>query len=302
MLRRMPGRPRVGIQLPEAERKVSIGEYLAMARAAEEAGFDSIWVGDHLLYRDEGPERGPLEAFTLLAAIATATTGIRLGPLVACTAFRHPPVLAKMAATVDEISGGRLTLGLGAGWNRAEFEAFGLPFDGRAARSIEAFQIVRGLLAGERVTFEGDGYGTDDAVLLPPTTHRIPLMIGSMGERVLEATLPSVDTWNVWGPWCENDPAGFEEQNESVTRIARRLGRDPETVMRSVCVFTAIELVPGEEPVDEDAPPLTGSMTDIAGGLRAFAEAGADEVIVIPSPNTERAIGAFGEALSLLSR
>lgn len=302
MLRRMPGGPRIGIQLPEAERKVSIGEYLAMARAAEEAGFDSIWVGDHLLYRDEGKERGPLEAFTLLAAIATATTGIRLGPLVACTAFRHPPVLAKVAATVDEISGGRLTLGLGAGWNRAEFEAFGLPFDGRAARSIEAFQIVRGLLAGERVTFEGDGYGTDDAVLLPPMAHRIPLMIGSMGERVLEATLPSVDTWNVWGPWCGNDPAGFEEQDERVTRIARRLGRDPETVARSVCVFTAIDLVPGEEPVDEDAPPLTGSMVDIAGGLRAFAEAGADEVIVIPSPNTERAIRAFGEALALLSQ
>jgi len=273
-----------------------------MARAAEEAGFDSIWVGDHLLYRDEGPERGPLEAFTLLAAIATATTGIRLGPLVACTAFRHPPVLAKVAATVDEISGGRLTLGLGAGWNRAEFEAFGLPFDGRAARSIEAFQIVRGLLAGERVTFEGDGYVTDDAVLLPPMAHRIPLMIGSMGERVLEATLPSVDTWNVWGPWCGNDPPGFEEQAERVTRIARRLGRDPETVARSVCVFTAIDLVPGEEPVDEDAPPLTGSMADIAGGLRAFAEAGADEVIVIPSPNTERAIRAFGEALALLSQ
>jgi alkanesulfonate monooxygenase SsuD/methylene tetrahydromethanopterin reductase-like flavin-dependent oxidoreductase (luciferase family) len=302
MLRRMPGRPRIGIQLPEAERKVPIGEYLAMARAAEEVGFDSIWVGDHLLYRDEGPERGPLEAFTLLAAISTATTGIRLGPLVACTAFRHPPVLAKMAATVDEISGGRLTLGLGAGWNRTEFEAFGLPFDGRAARSIEAFQIVRGLLAGERVTFEGDGYGADDAVLLPPMAHRIPLMIGSMGERVLEATLPSVDMWNVWGPWCGNDPAGFEEQDERVTRIARRLGRDPETVARSICVFTAIDLIPGEEPVDEDAPPLTGSMVDIAGGLRAFAEAGADEVIVIPSPNTERAIRAFGEALSLLSQ
>jgi hypothetical protein len=122
------------------------------------------------------------------------------------------------------------------------------------------------------VTFEGDGYGTDDAVLLPPMIHRIPLMIGSMGERVLEATLPSIDTWNVWGPWCENDPAGFEEQNERVTRIARRLGRDPGTVTRSVCVFTAIELVPGEEPVDEDAPPLTGSMTDIAGGLSRVSD------------------------------
>jgi alkanesulfonate monooxygenase SsuD/methylene tetrahydromethanopterin reductase-like flavin-dependent oxidoreductase (luciferase family) len=298
----MPGRPRVGIQLPEAERRVPIDEYLAMARAAEETGFDSIWVGDHLLYRDDGPERGPLEAFTLLAAFAAATTGIRLGPLVACTAFRHPPILAKMAATLDEISGGRLTLGLGAGWNRAEFEAFGLPFEGRASRSIEAYRIVRGLLAGERVSFDGEGYRTDDAVLLPSMSRRVPLMIGSTGERILEATLPTVDVWNVWGPWCGNDPAGFAAQNERVTRVARGLGRAPAAVARSVCVFTAIDLEPGEEPVDEDAPPLAGSMTQIAGGLRAFAEAGADEVILIPSPNTERAIRAFGEALALLSR
>ena len=301
MLRRMP-RPRVGIQLPEAERRVPIEEYLAMARAAEEVGFDSIWVGDHLLYRDDGPERGPLEAFTLLAAIAAATTGIRLGPLVACTAFRHPPILAKMAATLDEISGGRLTLGLGAGWNRAEFEAFGLPFEGRAARSIEAYRIVRGLLAGERVSFDGAGYRTDDAVLLPSMSRRVPLMIGSTGERILEATVPTVDAWNVWGPWCGNDPAGFAAQNERVTRVARGLGRDPEALARSICVFTAIDLEPGEEPVDEDAPPLAGSMMDIAGGLRAFAEAGADEVILVPSPNTERAVRAFGEALALLSR
>jgi alkanesulfonate monooxygenase SsuD/methylene tetrahydromethanopterin reductase-like flavin-dependent oxidoreductase (luciferase family) len=298
----MPGRLRVGIQLPEAERKISIGEYLAMARAAEAVGFDSIWVGDHLLYRDDGPERGPLDAFTLLAAVAAATIRIRLGPLVACTAFRHPPILAKMAATLDDISGGRLILGLGAGWNRAEFEAFGLPFEGRAARSIEAYRIVRGLLAGERVSFDGQWYRTDDGVLLPSMSRRVPLMIGSTGERILEATAPTVDAWNVWGPWCGNDPAGFAAQNERVTRIARGLRRDPETLARSVCVFTAIDLEPGEEPVDEDAPPLAGSMMDIADGLRAFAEAGADEVILIPSPNTERAIRAFGEALALLSR
>jgi len=290
----------VGIHLPEAERTVPIEEYLAMARAAEAVGFDSIWVGDHLVYRDEGPERGPLEAFTLLAAIAVATTEIRLGPLVACTAFRHPPVLAKMAATLDEISGGRLTLGLGAGWNRAEFEAFGLPFEGRAARSIEAFRIVHELLAGERLTFEGDWYRTNDAVLLPRMSRRVPLMIGSTGTRILEATVPTVDAWNVWGPWCGNDPAGFAQESERVTRIARALGRDPEAIARSVCVFTAIELEPGEEPVEEGAPPLTGSMADIARGLRAFAEAGADEVIVIPSPNTERAIRALGEALASL--
>src|SRR5438552_18457799 len=100
MLRRMP-RPRVGIQLPEAERRVPIEEYLVMARAAEEVGFDSIWVGDHLLYRDDGPERGPLEAFTLLAEIEAAPTGIRLGPIDACSVFRIPPILAQMAELSD---------------------------------------------------------------------------------------------------------------------------------------------------------------------------------------------------------
>ena len=141
---------RVGIQLPEVERDVRWPEYLAMARAAEEVGFDSIWIGDHLLYDD--PERGPWEAFTLLSALAAVTERVRLGPLVACAGFHAPGVLAKMAATIDEVSQGRFVLGLGAGWNRREFDAFGIPYDKRVSRFEEAFTIIRGLLAGERVT------------------------------------------------------------------------------------------------------------------------------------------------------
>jgi alkanesulfonate monooxygenase SsuD/methylene tetrahydromethanopterin reductase-like flavin-dependent oxidoreductase (luciferase family) len=111
---------RIGIQLPEVERDVRWPEYLAMARAAEAAGFDSIWTGDHLLYRGDGrSERGPWEAWTLLAALAAATERVALGPLVACTAFHPPGLIAKMAATIDEVSGGRFVLGLGAGWNEA---------------------------------------------------------------------------------------------------------------------------------------------------------------------------------------
>src|SRR5436189_6005190 len=117
----------VGIQLPEVERDVRWPEYLAMARAAEAAGFDSIWVGDHLLYDD--PPRGPWEAWTLLSALAAVTERVTLGPLVACAGFHPPAVLAKMASTIAEVSGGRLRLGLGAGWNEIEFRAFGLPFD-----------------------------------------------------------------------------------------------------------------------------------------------------------------------------
>src|SRR5213595_1327188 len=130
-----------------------------MARAAEESGFDSIWLGDHLLYRDDGrPERGPWEVWTMLAALAAATERVTLGPLVACTAFHPPGLIAKMAATVDEVSGGRLVLGLGAGWNRDEFGAFGLPFDRRVSRFAEAFAIIRGLLASERVTLAGEHF------------------------------------------------------------------------------------------------------------------------------------------------
>ena len=298
----MPRPLRVGIQLPEAERVVPIPEYVAMARAAERVGFDSVWMGDHLLYRDEPGERGPLEAFSLLAALAASTERIQLGPLVACLPFREPVVLAKVAATIDEICGGRLTLGVGAGWNREEFDAAGIPFGDRVGRSLEAYEIVRRLLSRERVTFSGTWYRTDDAVLLPTPARRIPLMVGSTGVRVLSATLGSADVWNLWGPWHGNDPAGFSAENARVSEIALRLGRDPTSIERSVCVFTAIDLAPGEEPVDEDVEPLTGSADEIARGLRAFAETGADEVILVPSPNTERAIRAFGEALSLLSQ
>src|SRR4051794_490699 len=132
---------RIGVQLPEVEREVRWPEYLAMARAAEEAGFDALYVGDHLLYRAGGgrPERGPWEAWTLLAALAAVTERVDLGPLVACAAFPPPAVLAKMAATLGELSAGRFVLGLGAGWNEDEFRAFGIPYDKRVSRFAEAF-------------------------------------------------------------------------------------------------------------------------------------------------------------------
>src|SRR5216110_1149402 len=161
-----------------------------MALAAEDAGFDSVWVGDHYLYRGDGrPERGPWEAWTLLAGLATVTTRVRLGPLVACLNFHPPAVLAKIAAPVDVVSGGRLVLGMGAGWNRAEFDAFGIPFDHRASRFEESFEIVRRLLDGERVTFTGRFHQVDDAVLLPRIERRPKLMIGTLGQRVLAAAL-----------------------------------------------------------------------------------------------------------------
>src|SRR4051812_24939873 len=185
-----------------------------MARAADGAGFASIGLGAPLLSRgDGGRGRGPWEAWTLLAALAAATERVTLGPLVACAAFHPPGLIAKMAATVDEVSGGRFVLGLGAGWNETEFRAFGLPYDRRVSRFEEAFTVVRGLLAGERVTLEGKYARADDVVLLPPPARGVPLMIGSNGPRVLRATLPHVDVWNTWWDAYGNTAEGFAALN-----------------------------------------------------------------------------------------
>jgi probable F420-dependent oxidoreductase len=292
---------RVGVQVPEVERRVAWPEYAAMARAAEEVGFDSISLGDHYLYRGGGrPERGPWEAWTLLAALAAVTERLKLAPLVACTAFHNPAVLAKMAATVDEVSGGRLELGLGAGWNEAEFRAFGIPFDHRASRFEEAFEIIRRLLSGERVTFQGRFHRVEDAVLLPRPSRRPPLMIGSSGERMLTITLPHVDAWNTWYTRYGNTPEGFASVNEKTTALAERVGRDPRDIARSACVLVAVDRAAIDRRNTDGVTPLKGSPERIAQGLRDLAEAGADEAILVLSPITEASIRTVGESLAAL--
>jgi len=291
------------VQLPEVEREVRWPEYLAMARAAEEVGFDSIWVGDHLLYQGDGrAERGPWEAWTLLAGLAAVTERVRLGPLVACAGFHPPAILAKMAATVDEVSGGRLVLGLGAGWNRTEFDAFGLPFDHRASRFEESFGVIRRLLSNERVTLDGRFFHVDDAVLLPAPARRPTLMIGSSGERVLQTALPYVDVWNTWYDLYGNTPEGFAVENAKIDEAAVRAGRDPDDVERSACIRVMLDRSADERPVDPACPPLEGTAERIAGGLSAMAQAGADEVILVVTPITEASIRELGEVLAALAR
>jgi alkanesulfonate monooxygenase SsuD/methylene tetrahydromethanopterin reductase-like flavin-dependent oxidoreductase (luciferase family) len=283
---------RVGVQLPEVERDVRWPEYLAMARAAEEVGFDSIWLGDHLLYRGDGrEERGPWEAWTLLSALAAVTERVRIGPLVACASFHPPGLIAKMAATVDEVSGGRFTLGLGSGSVEGEHMIFGLPVERRVSRFEESFGIVRRLLAGERVTFDGTYFTTDDAVLLPEPARRVPLMAGSIGERMLGITLPHVDVWNTWYTWYGNTPEGFAELNARIDDAARQAGRDSADIARSACVL--VELEEGvKRPHDGDVEPVTD---DLAGHLGALADAGADEAILVVRPITESSIRRLGE-------
>jgi probable F420-dependent oxidoreductase len=295
----MPETCHFGIQLPEVEREVRWSEYAVMARAAEEVGFDSIWVGDHYLYRGDGVhERGPWEAWTLLAALATVTQRVLLGPLVACLNFHEPAVLAKKAATIDEVSGGRLVLGVGAGWNRPEFDAFGIAFDHRASRFEEAFEIVRRLLDGERVTHDGRWHRVDDAVLLPQPLRRPSLMVGSSGPRVLAATLPFVDTWNTWYDWYGNTPQGFRAKHIQIDEACERTGRDPASLDRSACVLVRLDRNDPERPDAEGLTPLEGSPTEIGDGLAAMAEAGADEVILVCDPITEGSIRHLGDVVA----
>ena len=292
---------RVGVQLPEVEREVRWPEYLAMARAAEEVGFDSIWLGDHLLYRDDGsPERGPWDAWTQLAALAGATERVTLGPLVACLAFHPPGLIARMAAAIDEISGGRFVLGVGSGWNETEFRAFGLPFDHRAGRFIESFEIVRRLIAGERITSDGRFWQVEDAILLPPPARSMPLMVGTKGPRQLAATLPYVDSWNTWWDWYGNTAEGFAARNAEVSAAAQSIGRDPGEIERSACVLVSLEADSGQRPGSDGVPAVTGGPDRIARALHDLAEAGADEAILVLHPIDEASIRQCGGVLAAL--
>jgi alkanesulfonate monooxygenase SsuD/methylene tetrahydromethanopterin reductase-like flavin-dependent oxidoreductase (luciferase family) len=284
----------VGIQLPEVERDVRWPEVRSLATAAEELGFDSVWLGDHMLYRGDGrAERGPWDVWTQLAALAAATERVRLGPLVAATAFHPAGLIARMAASIDEVSGGRFVLGLGTGWNEVEFRAFGLPFDRRVSRFEEAFEIVRRLLAGERVSLAGRFQHVDDAVLLPPPARRLPLMVGGSGPRLLALTLPHVAAWNTWYSPYGNTIDGFARLNAEVDEACRRAGRDPREVARSACVFVAVDGGAGERP--HDVPPVAPA--ELAVHVAALADAGADEAILVVDPITERSLRLLAEAL-----
>src|SRR5690349_22697743 len=164
----------------------------AITQQAETDGFDSIWLADHLFYRTPGePTRGIWECWTMLAALAEATQRVEIGTLVLCNSFRHPAILAKMATAVDEVSGGRLILGVGAGWNEPEYQAFGLPFDHRVDRFEEALQILGPLLRDGHVDFAGRYYQARNCEIVPrgPRPEGPPLMVGSEGgPRMLKLT------------------------------------------------------------------------------------------------------------------
>jgi len=195
---------RIGVTLPLAEddtedgRSPTFAETLAYARHAEALGLDSIWVFDHLLFRSPGaPDEGIREAWTTLAALASVVPRVELGALVMCASFRNPGLMAKMAATLDDLAGGRLILGLGSGWHEPEYDAFGFPFDHRVGRFAEDLEITARLLRKEQFTFEGRWRHMHDVVLLPPPERDVPVLVAAKGPRMLELTATWADAWNV---------------------------------------------------------------------------------------------------------
>jgi alkanesulfonate monooxygenase SsuD/methylene tetrahydromethanopterin reductase-like flavin-dependent oxidoreductase (luciferase family) len=295
---------KVGVQLPEVEYVVRWPQQREMARRAEEIGLDSIWVGDHLLYReDDGPARGPWEAWTTLAALAAVTERVELGPLVAATSFSNPALIAKKAATIDEISGGRFILGLGAGWNEVEYRAYGYPFDHRVSRFEEAFTIIRSLLRDGRCDFHGTYFQLEDCVLHPrsPRPDGPPLMIGSEGPRMLSIALPHVQAWNAWFNWFGNSVDGYRPLRQKIDEACRAAGRDPTDVQRTVALLVAFPGAEGRQHGDEpEVEPISGEPSVLAPILRAFAEEGVAHVQLALDPINADTIAALAPTLALI--
>jgi alkanesulfonate monooxygenase SsuD/methylene tetrahydromethanopterin reductase-like flavin-dependent oxidoreductase (luciferase family) len=294
---------KVGLHLPETERIAPWQDLAGMCRLAEDVGFDSIWVPDHLLYVQPDREPvGPWECWSILSAVAAVTTCVEIGPLVLCTNFRNPGLIAKMADTVDEISGGRLILGLGAGWHEPEYRAFGFPYEHRVGRFAEAFTIIRTLLHEGAIDFQGKHYTLRDCELRPrgPRPVGPPLLIGSRGDQILRMTAPHVDFWNAWAAWNGNRPDGLAPLHAQLDAACAAVGRDPAEIARTVAVF--VQMPGGTEPDNPRAPWLRGTPEELAATFRAFAQAGIAHAQVLLDPNTAEGIAAFAPVLEHLDR
>jgi alkanesulfonate monooxygenase SsuD/methylene tetrahydromethanopterin reductase-like flavin-dependent oxidoreductase (luciferase family) len=275
---------KVGIQLPEVERRVTWTETAEMARLVEDGGLDSIWVGEHLLYETADGPRGPWEAFSMMAALAAVTERVEIGPLVAATSFHNPAMLAKQAATLDEITGGRFVLGLGAGWNRTEFDAFGFPYDNRTSRFIEAFTIIRTLLRDGAIEFRGVYHDLPGCILDPrgQTAGGPPLLIGTTGPRMLAATLPHVQLWNAWYTAYGNDPGQAPALLLQIDEACRAAGREPDSLLTTLAMLWHFETTP----VTRDAGHRITDRPAMIDALTALDAAGLATVQLVLDPIT----------------
>ena len=299
------GALRVGFILPHEEepgRPPPRWEDLRLfGRDAEGVGADAIWIADHFLWdgdpwgRDEESRYGSWEAWTTLTALAAETARIRLGTLVACTGYRNPALLAKMADSLDQISNGRLVLGLGAGDAPSEHERFGYPFERRIGRFAEALAIIVPLLRTGTVEFKGEFYTAAGAELRPrpPGATGPPILIGSLAHRprVLGLVAQYADIWNAWIPH-RSDAANVPALRLAVDEACVAAGRDPTSLERSAAIAVAFE--------DAPSGAIRGSAEEIADSMRRFGDEGIHELQVRLFPNDRGAIESMAKVLELL--
>ena len=300
----------MGVILPIAEdsafgRTPHFSDVLEMTRVANDVGFDVVWIIDHFVFRPESDsqfqmpseedERGVWECFTTMAGLASATERIQIGSLVACTGFRNPGLVAKMTETIDDISGGRAILGLGAGWHKPEYDAFGFPYDHRVTRFEEAMVIIAPLLREGRVDFEGTFFQAANAVNRPrgPRPGGAPILVGSTGERMLRIIARYADAWNtVW----HRDPEAVVPLMAAVDAACREVGRDPATLVRTAGGNIAMPGYLGKRP-----NPIEGDSEQIAATVRRFRDLGMQHFIAGLDPCTPQSIEQFARVIELVN-
>lgn len=291
---------KIGVVLPIAQDDAatpvpSYAEIRAVATAAEDRGLDSIWVYDHLLFRFDGETTGIHECWTILAALAEATSRVQLGTIVMCTGFRNAALLAKMAATLDHLSAGRLILGIGCGWHDPEFDAFGYPTDHKVGRFEESLTIIRSLIREGRADLDGRWMAARDAVLVPPARPDLPILVAAKRPRMLELTARHADAWNL--AWFGAPDERWAGARRDLDAACAAVGRDPSTLERTVGLSVRYpDLLPTRATAADDGsgqePALVGD-AEIAVGLAAYADEGTGHVIAALEPTTPEAVARF---------
>ncbi len=276
-----------------------------MTQVGEQVGFDSVWMADHLLFRtgSDVPEKGMWECLTMLSALAAVTEKMEIGPLVSCMGFRNPALIAKMAETIDEISGGRFILALGAGWHKPEYDAFGYPYDHRYSRFVEGIKIISGLIREGQVDFQGEFYQANDCVLRPraPRAEKLPIMIGTFGKKMLRVAAEYADIWNA--DWSQSF-SEIAEHDAELTRACEDVGRDPATLERTACVLVETEGAVGRGSSHASRNQATSPMSNdqVVELIGEYKENGYTHVIVWIDPNTPHAIERFAPVIEQLKQ
>ena len=286
------GRPTLGLNLPYVEgsmdgRTPRWADVRAMATTAEAMGFDAVWISDHVGFGDPGGEwSGAWESWTLLSALAVATSRVRLGTYVTAVPYRNPALLAKMAETLDEVSGGRVILGLGAGWNEPEFRAYGFPFERRFDRFEDGLRIISSMLRTGRADHAGRLASAHGARLEPrgPRPGGLPVMVGAAGPRMLRLAAELADEWNAG----LRSPEDLAPMLAGVDAACAAAGRDPRTLTRSA-----------ETLVDTGAG---FSVAEVLGRLDRYAALGISHVQVQLRPSSIDGVRAFAPVMEALRR